>query len=172
MPAPCPAPVSRSELRLAELQTPELFVITLLRLRAMTERVGDADELGQDWRDGLHAVKMRPQAIAAFDRLFRELSSATSLTLRSLHHPRLATDEAHLLRCVSLLQHRRFAEVELLAADWLPAPHAQRALRDAWQFAEHLAAVGLVIPLRRCAAADADLIARQLIPARGLLLVH
>jgi hypothetical protein len=168
MPAPCDASLCDSDLRLAELQTPELFLVTLLRLRAAAR----PEPGGHDWREGLITIKMRPQGVAAFDRLFRELERGTTLELRNLRHPRVATDEAQLLRVISLLQHRRFAEVELLTADWLPPAVAQRALREAWPFAEQLGEAGLVIPLRRCAAAEIDLIARQLLPARGLLLVH
>lgn len=168
MPMSCPA--YHADTRLADLRTPELFVLTLLRLRAMETGSGSCPRHG-DWRQGLETVKVCAEGMVAFEQLYDGVRAVATAEVRALRHPRVAPDEARLLRMVTLLQHRRYADVEVLMAEWLGSG-ARQVLRAAVPFAEHLARAGLTVPLRHCEAASVDLLACELQRRRGLFLVH
>jgi len=156
---------------LGELCTPEIFVVTLVRLRAAAAI--DPASVPEDWRAGLRAAGVSGLGADAFDLLMHLFGSVlhARLDIRSLRCGGLGEGEALLLQVISLLQHDRYDAAESILSRWLPPGASRVAALQAQRFGRALAATRLVVPLRHCEAAQLDRMLRPTVD-RGLALVH
>jgi len=164
-------PVYASDTVLDGLTTPELLLVTTLRLFASIrprERGVHAD-----WRSGLGAAGLAKSAAPHFLDLFRIVAIVPlrRIEVRCTCAPTLAYDEGRFLQMISLAQRDRPNEALMALRDWLPAAAASMALPAAIKLAAALHLRGLVVPLRHCCAAQSDQIASPYTD-RGIALVH
>jgi hypothetical protein len=166
-----PVPAYSAKTLLGELHTPEIFVVTLVRLRAAAQL--DPASVPEDWRSGLRAAGVAPAGADAFDLLMHLLGTVlhVRLDIRSLRCGGLGEGEALLLQALSQLQHDRYEQAEQILGRWLPPGASRVAALQAQRFARALAAARLVIPLRRTESAPLDFWPRPS-SDRGLALVH
>lgn len=166
MPSQCkPQPYDQS-MRLADLHTAELFLVTVLRLRAAPR----PSRCGGGWRDGFVAIGAEARAATAFDLLYNGLLQEPDGIL-ALQDTALGVVEVRLLRMTSLLQHRRYGAIDACLPGWTSGA-ADQVLPPALVLADALTEAGLWVPLRGCELGRVDLLASQLRPRGGLQLVH
>jgi hypothetical protein len=166
-----PVPTYSVKTLLAELLTPEIFVVLLIRLRVAAQF--DPASVPDDWRAGLRAAGVASEGADAFDMLMHLFGSVLHLPLdvRSLRCGGLGQGEALLLQTISLLQHNRYDEAEAILSQWLPPGASRIAAQQAQRFGRALAATHLVVPMRHSEAAHLDL-SRQPTFDRGIALIH
>lgn len=165
------APIYSAKTRLAELSTPEIFIVMLIRLRVAA--VIDPQSVPEDWRAGLRAAGVANEGADAFDLLMHLLGPVPRLSLdvRSLRCSGLGEGEALLLQTVSLLQHDHYDDAENILGRWLPPGASRVAALQTQRFAGALAATRLLVPLRHGVAAVLD-VYRSAATNPGLSLVH
>lgn len=147
-------PLFEPETPLSALHTPELFLLTTLRL--WVREHAHPKTCPGNWRDGFAAAGIGPFGISAFGALMGGVVAATPgrpLDMRCLCCQVLGRDEAALLTLVSALQKCRPANAQAILADWLPPAAIRFALPAAEGLAAALAKAGLVVA-PRCATAD------------------
>jgi hypothetical protein len=171
MPEQSPPPVYADDTSLFDLRTPELFIVTVLRLWA----AGHGDTIRPaDWPNAFRAVGIEEGAAPAFGSLIRIVASAARrpLDIRVRHCRWLGGDEGRLLRLISLMQRDRLVEASAVLADWLPPAAARLVMRDAQILADALARSGLVVPLRHAEAASWSSLAAYAHATPGLALLQ
>jgi len=156
---------------LKELNTAELILVSTVRLFVAVN--SEPSTCTHDWRGGLRAAGMGPEADASFLGLLRFLAMAPRrpLDLRCPHCATLGHDEELLLRLVSLLQHGQSPAALGVLRDWLPTAAARMALLPAEGLAQALRQRGLIVPWRHAEAADERHMALPY-PDRGMALVQ
>lgn len=162
---------------LKSLVTPELVLVTTLRLWVVAACGPGERNPGIHWYDGLAAAGVPEEGSMAFHELMETLVLATSepLDFRPTHCRLLGRDEGRLLRTIGLLQHNRKNEAASVLSGWMPPAGCRLAGSHALLLAEGLSQAGLTMPLR-----DAETIpggerpVRQPAPvaARASTLVH
>jgi hypothetical protein len=156
---------------LCELNTAEIFVVMLIRLRRAAQI--DSETALDDWRAGLQAVGVASEGADAFDLLMHLFGSVLRLPLdvRNLRCDGLGEGEAWLLQIISLLQHDRYDVAEAILSRWLPPGAARIAALQAQRFCRALTVTGLIVPLRSFETAQLPLYKKPL-PHRRMALVH
>jgi len=130
------------------LTTAEHLLLTVVRLWVAPYR--DPRKRHPDWRQGLGAAGLGPEAAAALDASMRILATATRrpLDLRCPRCPYLGMDEGGLLQAVAALQAGRSNEAEQVLAGWLPAAAVRMALTPLASLALALERASLRVPAR------------------------
>lgn len=150
MPTTPPRPSRRASsggpLRVHDLRTEEMLVVSVLRL--WTEPLRAPDETHPHWQDGLTAAGLSNDAAVAFDTVMRiTIAAATRpLDIHRPHCPALGGDEALLLDMIGLLQNGRHGEAGLLLSDWLALAGVRMALAPLCILADALAKAGFRMP--------------------------
>jgi len=170
------SPAYETDTPLDRLRTPELFLLSTLRLWI----AGAVDPEGRHprWSEGCHVAGLRPAAVTGFDAFWRLMAAAprrpghAPLDLRCPTCPRLGADEAWFLQAVQALQAGEDRATVAILARWLP-PAAQRlALPPLMALAAGLLEAELALPDRaRLPALPAGTLTTAC-PDRGLGLVH
>jgi len=167
-----PAPTYETDTPIATLRTPELFLLSALRLwiAALVDPQGGH----ADWREGMAAAGIEPQGVPAFDGFWRIVSAAPlrELDLRCPTCPRLGEDEAWFLQAVQLLQARCYDRALAILADWLPSAAWRQAILPLRALARTLSEAGLTLPDRRTLPALPRGAVIGTCADRGLHLVH
>lgn len=138
---------SDGRMRVQDLRTAEILVVSVLRLWA--EPLRAPDESHPHWQDGLTAAGLVNDASVAFDTMMRIVVAATVRPL-DIHRPpcpTLGADEALLLDMIGLLQQGRHGEAGILLADWLPLAGVRMALAPLCILSNALQRSGLRMPV-------------------------
>lgn len=148
-PPPTPDPTYETDTPLTRLQTPELFLLSSLRLWM----AAFVDPAGQhpDWREGMTAAGVEHRGVPAFEGFWRILAAEPlrALDLRCPTCPGLGEDEGRFLQAVQLLQARCYDEALATLADWLPPAALRKAILPLRALARCLGEAGLTLPDRR-----------------------
>jgi hypothetical protein len=153
MPQQSPPPVYADDTSLFDLGTPELFIVTVLRLWA----VGCNDPIRPtDWPSAFRAAGVEQRGASAFGSLMRVVAGAARrpLDIRVRQCRGLGRDEGMLLRLISLMQRDRMVEARAILADWLPPAAVRLVVGDARVLAAAFAQAELIVPLRHAEAAS------------------
>jgi hypothetical protein len=171
MPQPNSPPVYADDTSLFDLGTPELFIVTVLRLWA----AGRGDPIRPtDWPSAFRAAGVERRGTSAFGSLMRVVAGAAGrpLDVRARQCRGLGRDEGMLLRLISLMQRDRMVEASTILADWLPPATVRLVTRDARTLAGTLAEAGLTVPLRHAEAASWSSLAAYAHATPGLALLQ
>jgi hypothetical protein len=134
-----------AEMPLAGFKTPELFLLTTLRLWLAAQRHATAP----DWRRGLAAAGLAEDGAPDFDMTLRILvAGVRTLDSRAANHPRLSADEARLLCLFGALQHGDTGEAVAILQAWLPSKPLRWLMRYARSFVGVMASQRLILPNR------------------------
>jgi hypothetical protein len=165
-----PPPAYPAQMPLKELRTAELLLTVTLRLFALAWRA--RGEAHPDWRGGMLAAGLAPDAIAAFDGLLAVVVVARRrpLEVGCPHCRALSHDEGRLLQMISLFQHGRGEAAEAVLDEWLPPSALRLAAASAQTLAQAMARADLIVPWRHAEAAHIE--AGQQGYSRGLALVQ
>jgi len=138
---------------LQDLDTPELFVVMLIRLRAASAY--DPQGQYESWQHGLCAAGVDSDGSNGFDMLMQLLTLVLRwpLDVRSLRCGGLGEAEAWLLHAISLAQHDNAEAAEAILGRWLPPGVSRIARQHMTRFGTALKATHLVLPLRHCGCA-------------------
>jgi len=135
---------------LGTLTTPELVLVTTLRLW-VTAACGPADQnMGIHWYEGLATAGVSEKGSMAFHELMEAmvLAAHEPLDFRPMHCRLLGRDEGRVLRIIGLLQHNRKNAAASTLSDWIPPAACRRAGTHAILLAEELLLASLTLPLR------------------------
>jgi hypothetical protein len=153
MPQPNPPLVYADDTSLFDLRTPELFIVTVLRLWA----AGRGDLIrSTDWPSAFRAAGVEQRGASAFGSLMRVVAGAARrpLDIRARQCRGLGRDEGMLLRLISLMQRDRMVEASAILANWLPPAAVRLAACDARSLAAAFSRAELIVPLRHAEAAS------------------
>ncbi|MBK9131495.1 MAG: hypothetical protein IPM20_07680 [Gammaproteobacteria bacterium] len=131
------------------LTTPELVLVTTLRLW-VTAACGPAERnMGIHWYEGLATAGVSEKGSMAFHELMEAIVLATyePLDFRPMHCHLLGRDERRVLRIIGLLQHNRKNAAASALSDWIPPTACRRAGTHALLLAGELLLAGLTLPL-------------------------
>jgi hypothetical protein len=105
-----------------------------------------------DWREGLLAAQVQPDAVDAFAALFDIIATHRSrkLEVACIYCGVVTPDEGLFLQLICALQRKQVAASLELMSEWLADAAARTALLPAQSLANALAAQGLILPPRRC----------------------
>lgn len=147
-----PAPSYPTDAEIAQLRTPEKFLVTTLRLWAAPHREPGATH--PDWCGGFRFARLPGSAAVAFDTLLRIVatSSMRPLDVRCPKCAHLGSDEGILLQMIGSLQRDRMDEAAGLLAEWVPPSACRIGLRHADDLAAAMQRHDLIIPHRPSAA--------------------
>ena len=152
-----PRPAYAPGLPLGRLATPELLLVTLLRLW-----IAEALEPGEGaprWTGGARAAGLGAGAVTSFDAFWRLMAAtprragSPPLDLRCPCDPALGVDEGWFLQALRALQRGEETAAGAILAGWMPPSGARLALAPLADLAEALLRVGLALPDRGRASA-------------------
>jgi len=169
-------PAYETDTPLDRLRTPELFLLSTLRLWI----AGAVDPEGRhpSWSQGCHAAGLRPTAVTGFDAFWRLMAAVPrrpgqeALDLRCPTCPRLGADEAWFLQAVQALQAGEDRATAGIIARWLPPAALRLALPPLLALAQGLLEADLALPDRLRLPLSANGMATAPCSDRGLNLIH
>lgn len=140
---------------LAELSTPEQFLISALRLWGNGRMQETQCCCRSLLRNGFHAAGLLATEFEHFDRMIGLIDSGLRDRgwIADAHCGALTPSEARYLRALALCQHARGADARAVLHDWLPPSVARLSSCALASFARSCALVGLVVPDRAWAIA-------------------
>jgi hypothetical protein len=156
-------------LELSELGTPELLLVTSLRLYALPFRTPHRHHL--DWRGGFGAAGIGDVAVPNFAALFGIVSRTAlrPLAIGCPHCRRLGFDESLYLRLIALKQRSRWQEAATILREWTPPAAARMAAMPVLGLAYALERGRLIVPLREGGAGGRSAVMALLDPGLALL---
>jgi hypothetical protein len=166
-------PVYPADMPIADLQTPEMFLVAVLRLWAAPYR--NREQSHPHWRQGFVTAGLDDDGTAAFDSLLRIVAAASRqpLDVRCVRCVHLGEDEARFLELIGWVQRGRPGDAAMILLHWMPATAARAALPQAVLLASAMTSHGLAVPHRVPARPpDRTPAAARHSADRGLALVH
>jgi hypothetical protein len=148
-------------MHLAELASPEVFVISSLRLWALPHC--DPAREYPDWERGFVQAGLGVLAASSFEALCRIIASAapSGLSIHPMSCGHLGQDEARLLHTLWLLQRSRLAHAHVHLQDWCCPTAARLAIGPACTLALIMQSQHMLVTFHE--PRTVDLHARQLI---------
>jgi len=134
------------EMPLAELRTPELLLVTTLRLFAEGAWSGSP----RDWMEGLAAAGLPFEGLSGFARMFEIIAMAPQrkLAVACMHCWHLSPDEGRFLQLFASLQRGHADDAAEILQIWAVPSAARLALPHAQAVADGLANQGYLLPRR------------------------
>jgi len=157
---------------IADLRTPELFVLHVMRL--WHAHHDEPEPNRPTWQEGFTVAGIAEEGTAGFVSAMRIAMAASRrrLDIRCPRCPRLGSDEARFLQAIALTQHDRAGEAALVLADWLPPAALRAAMGPVVALASALSAKRLRVPLRHASVVMPGDLRIPVNAGRGLSLVH